>query len=160
MQAFPRSVHPALQEELLIVKSGLSYRLAQHIDAILAMLAELAIMAFFIGMGVAPFAIFGIPYLFVTVTNVAYGFMSKEKQVKCCLSLRIPLLVVSILLYLPAIYPIIPIGFLYGIISSGDAPFWLFFTAFLLIYIQISTFLSIMTGDYRKAMANRLGVQA
>ncbi|TNV76024.1 hypothetical protein FGO68_gene15330 [Halteria grandinella] len=152
MQPAPSSVQPALlQAPNNQDKSNKYSRLAQHISAFFSLISVIAMMVYFILRINEFYTPLAIPYLIVSLTNIVYGFLSRLKQIKAAVYLRIPIILLSAFTLL-LLNAIAPICFYIYIFTEGGTTIWLFIIGFTIIYTQVCSFIIILMRDYRLSL--------
>ena len=130
-----KNTHPALLEEYYMGGNFAIFRAINIIAAFLSVFIEIIFLAIMNDLGTGIKVGLGIVYIGYSISNLAYAALREEQKAKILDNFKYILLAIGVLMFLPMIYPFGPIFIIVVALGAEKAPFFLFVTALLVIYL-------------------------
>jgi hypothetical protein len=111
------------------------FRAINIVAAFLSLIVEIAFLIIMNDLGAIIKAGLGIVYIGYSLSNLAYSALQDDLKAKVLDIFKYPLLALGVLMFLPMIYPFGPMFIIVIALGAEKAPFFLFVTALLIIYV-------------------------
>lgn len=130
-----KATHPALLEDYYMGGNFAIFRAINIIAAFLSVVVEIVFLAIMNDIGTGIKVGLGIVYIGYSLSNIAYSAMRDDQKARLLDTFKYPLLAVGVVMFLPMIYPFGPMFIVVVALGAEKAPFFLFVSALLVIYV-------------------------